>query len=299
MPLLVAEAAKLSDRTLERGVIEEIIDKEALFALLPFVKTEGKTYDYVREATLSEGSFLNPYDAVPEGAATFTEVTSKLKIMAGDVDLDKFLIATQSDVNSQLATQLAAKAKGMVRKFKRTLILGDSVGTPVEFDGIRTLTPAGQTIAAAANGAALTLDMLDQLKDLVKNGADVLMMRQGTWRAIRALLRAFGGNDASIVTIKNFGTAIAFDGTPVIINDFLPGDEVQGSSSVTCSIYALRLNESDGFHGLYGGASAGVIVEDIGTVQNKDSVRWRMKWYVGTALKATHGVARLKGVTNI
>ena len=44
---------------------------------------------------------------------------------------------------------------------------------------------------------------------------------------------------------------------------------------------------------------AGIAVEDIGTIQNKDAVRWRVKWYVGTALKATHSVARLKGVTNI
>lgn len=299
MPLLTTEAAKLSDRSFERGVIEEIIDREALFALLPFKKVEGKTYDYVREATLSEGSFLDPYDVVPEGAATFAEVSTKLKIMAGDVDLDKFLIATQSDVNSQLGTQLQSKAKGMMRLFKRTLVQGDSGSNPKSFDGIKTLTPVGQTMAAGANGAALSLDMLDQLKDMVKNGADVLMMRSGTWRAIRGLLRSFSGNDASMITIKDFGTVIAYDGTPVIINDFLPGDETQGSSNVTCSIYALRCNETDGFHGIYGGNSAGVVVEEIGTIQNKDAVRWRMKWYVGTALKATHGVARLKGVTNI
>lgn len=299
MPLLVTEAAKLSDRTLERGVIEEIIDREALFALMPFVKSAGKTYDYVREATLSEGTFLDPYEAVPEAAATFTEVSTKLKIMAGDVDLDKFLISTQSDVNSQLAIQLASKAKGMVRKFKRTLVIGDSVGNPKEFDGIKTLTPVAQTMAAGANGAALTLDMLDQLKDMVKNGADILMMRQGTWRAIRGLLRSFAGNDATMITIPNFGTSIAYDGVPVIINDFLPADETQGSSDVTCSIYAVRLNETDGMHGLYGGESAGVVVEDIGTIQNKDAVRWRMKWYCGSALKSTNSLARLKGITNL
>lgn len=299
MPLLTTEAAKLSDRSFERGVIEEIIDREALFALMPFKKVDGKTYDYVREATLSEGAFLDPYEVVPEGAATFTEVSTKLKIMAGDVDLDKFLIATQSDVNSQLGVQLQSKAKAMMRLFKRTLVQGDSGSNAKSFDGIKTLTPVGQTMAAGANGAALSLDMLDQLKDMVKNGADVLMMRSGTWRAIRGLLRSFSGNDAAMITIPNFGTVIAYDGTPIVINDFLPGDEVQGASSVTCSIYALRCNETDGFHGIYGGNSAGVVVEEIGTIQNKDAVRWRMKWYVGTALKATHGVARLKGITNI
>lgn len=300
MALLATEAAKLSDRQLERGVIEEIIDRDELFALVPFVGVNGKSYDYVREAALSEGSFLDPYDAVPEGAATFTEVSTKLKILAGDVDLDKFLISTQSDTNNQLAIQLAAKAKGLGRKFRRTLVNGAVSSDPKEFDGLKALTPAGQTLVAGANGAAVTLSMLDELKDAVKNGADVLMMRQGTWRAIRAILRGFSGNDATHIMLPNFSRPVpAYDGIPVIINDFMTGDETQGSSSVTCSIYALRLNETDGFHGIYGGGNAGLAVEEIGTIQNKDAVRYRVKWYVGTALKATHAVARLKGVTNI
>lgn len=300
MPLLAAEAAKLSESQLERGVIEEIIDRDELFALVPFMGVNGKSYDYVREATLSEGSFLDPYDAVPEGAATFTQVSTKLKTLAGDVDLDKFLIATQSDTNNQLAIQLAAKAKGLGRKFRRTLVNGNTSTDAKEFDGLKTLTPAGQTLVAGANGAAVTLSMLDELKDAVKNGADVLMMRQGTWRAIRAVLRGFSGNDATHVMLPNFSRPIpAYDGIPVIINDFLTADEVQGSATATCSIYALRLNETDGFHGLFGGANAGIAVEEIGTIQNKDAVRYRVKWYCGAALKATHGVARLKGVTNV
>lgn len=300
MPLLASEAAKLSQEQMERGVIEELIDRDELFALVPFMPVNGKAYTYNREKVISEGAFLDPYDPVPEGAAEFEEIVTKLKIMAGDVDLDKFLMATQSDTNSQLAIQLAAKAKAMGRAFRRTLVQGDSSVNPKQFDGVRKLTPASQTLIAGANGAAANFGMLDELKDTVKNGADVLMMRQGTWRAIRALLRAMGGNDATTIMLENFGRPVpAYDGLPVIINDFLPADETQGTSSETCSIYALRLNETDGFHGIYGGGNGGLVVEEIGTIQNKDASRWRMKWYVGTALKATHSVARLKGVTNI
>ena len=300
MPLLATEAAKLSQEMLERGVIEEIIDRDDLFALMPFKKVEGKAYVYVREGTLSEGQFLDPYDPVPEGAATFTEVTTKLRIIAGDVDMDKFLLTTQSDSNPQLAIQLAAKSKALGRAFRRALVQGDSSVNAKSFDGLRALAPVAQTLVAGANGAAVSFDMLDELKDLVKNGADCLMMRQGTWRALKALIRSINGNAAAEIMLPNFGRPTpAFDGMPVIINDFLNGDETQGSSNVTCSIYALRLNEVDGFHAIYGGPNAGIAVEEIGTVQNKDAVRYRVKWYVGTALKATHGVARLKGVTNI
>lgn len=300
MPLLKAEAEKLSNNMLERGVIEEIIDKDDLFAFFPFMPVDGKAYVYNRENTISEADFLDPNEAINEGAATFTEVTTKLRILAGDVDIDKFLAATMSDTSPQLAIQLAAKAKGVARKFRRTLILGDSGVNAKEFDGLTKLTPVGQTITAGANGAALTLNMLDELKDAVKNGADAFIMRQGTWRAIRALLRTTGGIMPEHIMLENFGRPIpAYDGIPVLLNDYIPATETQGSSNVTTSIYAVRLNEVDGFHGIYGGGSAGIQVEDIGTVQTKDANRFRMKWYVGTALKATHAVARLKGLTNV
>ncbi|MDQ9124746.1 phage major capsid protein, partial [Acinetobacter baumannii] len=72
-----------------------------------------------------------------------------------------------------------------------------------------------------------------------------------------------------------------------------------GTNTKTCSIYAIRANEVDGLHGIYGGGPAGIVVENIGTVQNKDATRIRLKWYVGLVLKSTKSLARLKGVTNI
>jgi hypothetical protein len=73
----------------------------------------------------------------------------------------------------------------------------------------------------------------------------------------------------------------------------------EGSGTNLCSVYAVRLNEADGLHGLYGGSDAGLRIEDIGTVQNKDADRIRVKWYCGLALKSTQSLARLAGVSNV
>lgn len=126
-------------------------------------------------------------------------------------------------------------------------------------------------------------------------------MRPGTIRAYRALLRATSGTDAAMVEIENFGVPVlAHNGIPILRNDYLPGNETLGTSTgVCCSVYAVRMNEADGLHGIYGGAAAGIRVEDIGTVQNKDATRTRLKWYCGLALKSTKAVARLQGITNI
>jgi HK97 family phage major capsid protein len=300
MPLLRAEAEKLSRHELVRGVIEEVLDTDEMFAMLPFTQVNGKAYVYDRENGLATASWLDPNDPVTEDAATFTEVTAKLRILAGDVDVDKFLATTMNDTNDQVAIQVAAKAKAVARAFSSSLANGDATANPKTFDGVSRLVVAGQTITAGANGAAVSLSMLDELKDAIPLGADALVMRKGTWRAIKALMRAAGGTTPEMMQLENFGRPVpAFDGLPVLVNDFLPANETQGSSSVTCSIYAVRFNEADGLHGLYGGGSAGMVVENIGTVQNKDAERIRVKWYCGLALKSTKSLARIKGITNI
>jgi len=303
MPLLRTEAEHLSNNQLVAGVIDQIIERDDLFSVLPFTGVNGKAYVYNRENTLGSADWLDPNDPVNESAATFTEVVAKLRILAGDVDVDKFLQTTMGDTNDQMAIQIAKKAKAVARAFHQTLATGNSAVNGKQFDGLPTLAAAAggtQTVDAGANGNALTLSMLDQLCDAVPNGADVIVMRRGTIRAFRGLLCATYGTDAVMQQLENFGRPmLTHNGIPVIMNEFLAGDETKGSNANTASVYALRLNELDGLHGLFGGPDAGIVVENIGTVQNKDATRIRLKWYTGLALKSTRSIARLQGVTNI
>ncbi|MGZ8172589.1 MAG: major capsid protein [Methylobacter sp.] len=314
MALLKDEAAKLTNNDLVAGVIEEVITRDELFARLPFTRVDGKAYVYNREAAGTfamtdahtpgadniEADFLDPNDNVNEKAAKFVEITTNLRALIGDVDVDKFLQSVYTNTNNQRATQIAQKAKAMGNKFRRTLIVGDNTNYAKEFDGIGKLIVSGQTITAGANGAAITFSMLDELLDAVPNGADAIIMRPGTLRAYRAALRALGGAVEQSTMMGNFGMPIPMhNGVPILLNEFLPVNETQGSSSVCTSIYAARFNEADGLHGLFGGEAAGIVVEDLGTVQNRDATRTRLKWYCGLALKSTKSLARIKGITNI
>lgn len=304
MALLRAEAEKLSNNQLIAGVIDQIIERDDLMAVLPFIGVNGKAYVYNRENTLGGAAWLDPNEAISESAATFTEVVAKLRILAGDVDVDKFLQSTMGDTNDQMAVQIAKKAKAVSREFHRTLAKGDATANTKEFDGLPVLAAAAgatQLVSAGTNGNALTLTMLDELVDSIPNGPDVIVMRRGTIRAFRALLRATYGTDAVMQQLENFGRPmLTHNGIPIIMNEFLDGAETQGTANgTTTSVYALRLNELDGLHGLYGGDNAGIVVENIGTVQNKDATRIRLKWYTGLALKSTRSIGRLKGITNI
>lgn len=297
MPLLKVEAEKLSNNMLEAGVIEEIIDRDDLFAIFPFMKVNGKAYVYNREKTISEAPFVDPNDEITEGAATFEEVTAHLRIIAGDVDVDKFLQTTMGDVNNQKAIQIMEKAKGLARQFKKTLIKGDNQTNNKEFDGLEKLCDESQVLTAGEGtaGVSLTLTLLDELLDMIPLGADCIIMRGEHIRAFRTLLRAAGGNNAVDLMMEEFGRPmLTHNGVPVIRNDYIP--EYSVGSDKCANIYAARFNEVNGVHGIYGGENAGIVIEDIGTVQNKDATRTRVKWYVGTALKATHALAMLKNV---
>ncbi|EMZ9054760.1 phage major capsid protein, partial [Escherichia coli] len=95
----------------------------------------------------------------------------------------------------------------------------------------------------------------------------------------------------SEIMMENFGRPmLCHNGVPFIINDFIPTD------SGKASIYCLHLSEENGVTGLYGGDNAGIVVENIGTVQNKDAVRTRVKWYCSLANKHDKAIAALTNV---
>lgn len=300
MPLLKADAQRLSNNLLVQGVVEEIIKRDAIYALLPFVQVNHKAYVYNRENTIPTIDFIDVNSDISEGGSTFVDVTVTLKIMAKNVDIDKFLTETMGDTNSQIALQLQGAAKAVDQKFRQTMVIGDASSNALEFDGFRKLVTGGQTISAGTNGGAMTFEMLDQLIDQVPNRPDAIFMRHGTYRALKTLMRTSGGMVPEQLKIRDFDNLVpAYDGLPIILSEYLPGDETQGSNSNTCSIYAVRLNTVDGLHGLYGGDAAGIRIESLGTLELRDSVRYRLKWYCALALKSTKSIARLKGVTNI
>lgn len=289
MPLLRDEAAKLSQTDMVRGVIEEFIAKDDLFGILPFSPTEGKALVYHREKTLADGNWLDPNDTVNESASTFDEVTTQLRILIGDVDVDKFIQGTMSDLNDQKAIQIVSKLKGMRNQFRDALINGTQANK--QFDGLSTLVAANQKIDA--KDTAMSFSMFDELRDAVRLGADCIMMRSEHIRAYKAMLRLMGGNTGGLIQLPNFDRPIlTHDGCPIIVNDF-----IKKTAAGSADIYAFHLDENTGLHGLFAsGLPAGFAIEDLGTVQNKDATRTRIKMYVGLALKATHALAKIGNV---
>ena len=300
MPLLQAEADKLSNDMLVAGVIENIVTSDQLFGILPFKPVNGRTYRYNRELTLGGADFLAVDGTVNESAATFTEVTQVLKRIIGDVDVDNFLQTVQSDVSDQAGVQISKKAKTVGRTYAENLINGDEGGTPTEFDGLIELCPAGQSFAVGTNGAALSFDQLDQLIDLVKVGEQrVFIMNSRTRRSFMALARSVNGANIENLNFPGIvGPVTAYRGIPILRNDYIPLDQVQGTETAATTVFLAGLDEDEGLCGLMAQGQGGIEVEDIGPVQNKDSRRYRVKWYAGLALHSELAMACATGINN-
>src|SRR5690349_13070356 len=216
-----AEAAKLTNDLLVRGVIETIVKESQVLALLPFMEVTGTAVTYNREATMPAASFYDIGDTWAEATPTFTQVTTSLKIVGGDADVDNFLQAAYADPNDIEAETIASRAKAVAHKFLDAFYNGDVATDAKSFDGLTKAIPTGQTVAAGSNGGNLTLDLLDQMIDAVKPGRpDALLLSKRTRRKLSTLRRASG--NLLETDVDQFGRrALFYDGIPLVVDDFI------------------------------------------------------------------------------
>jgi hypothetical protein len=192
MPLTLADATRLSQDMLVRGVVETVIEESAVLRYLPFVRIVGNSLRYNQESGLGDVEFYAVGDTWTESALTVTEKTAKLAILGGDADVDAFLQQTYADPNDLRALVIAAKAKALAHHFSNTFFNGDTAVEAKEFDGLKKLSAGARTMNKGANGAVLDLAHLDELIDMVTPGApQVLFMSKRTRRKLSSLYTQF------------------------------------------------------------------------------------------------------------
>ncbi|HJX62187.1 MAG TPA: phage major capsid protein [Dehalococcoidia bacterium] len=293
MALTLAEASKLSNDVLLTGVIETIIKDSPILQSLPFIEIVGNGLTYNRESTAATASFFDVGDTWTESTPTFAQITATLKIMGGDADIDNYLIATRSNVQDLEVAVIQLKAKAVQQLFEETFITGDAVANPKSFDGIDKVCQSGQTLSMGLNGASLTLDKLDELVDTVKGGKpEILLMSRRSRRMINKLARTAG---TFLETDRDqFGQMIQYyDTIPLGVSDYVTDDQTQGSSNDCSTIYAMQFGEG-AVAGLTG--PGGLQVERVGSLEQKDATRTRIKWYSSLALFNGLKLAKLIGV---
>jgi major capsid protein gp7 len=296
----LVQAAARSPNMLQRGVIETFIDESPVLARIPFMEIEGNAYQYSQEASLPGVAFRSVNEAYTESTGAVNNFTEGLKILGGEAYVDRFIQQTMSNFDDQRALQLRLKVKAEAIKFTETFFEGDVAVDTKSFDGLRKRLTGAQVITAATNGAALTLDMVDDLFAAVVGGPDIAYADAWVIRKINRLRRAAG--IAELDTIELAGRIVpVYAGVPIVdtgtgldgTTRILGFDETVGTSNITASMYAVKWGEQEYVSGLQNGD---VMVDDLGLLESKPSYAHRVEWYVGLAIFNGKAAARLKGI---
>ncbi len=302
MALSLAEAAKLSNDVLLKGVIETIVTASDVLKILKFIDIVGNGLTYNRENTLPGINFYDVGDTWVESTPTFTQDTATLKIMGGDADVDEFLKATRSNIQNLQAVVTELKSKALSRQFEDSFVYGDESVNAKSFDGLHALVDSGMVVSAGTTTvpAAGSIAKLKALCRLVKPGdPDYLLMSRET----QDYLSDYAERNSSPIRFEkgDFGKPVMyFKGIPIVNSDYIlqteaisGGTYLSKTNGTATSIFAMKIGEER----LAGCHNGGIQVKPLGDLETKDASRTRIKWYVSMALFNTLSLARYDGIT--
>ena len=278
MSFLLADAKKLTQDMLQRGVIETMEKTSGVLQRLPFIEVVGSGYAYNVMEELPEVNYREVNKGYKNTAATVTRAVESLVIFGGDADVDVFLGRTHSNLNDIRALNTEAKAKSVARTFEKEFFAGTGENA-VSSEGGNAPTLKGldqrikDSVAGTEIKATLTLDALNELLDAVVDGADTVFMSKKMRREVMKLLQE---NNHYIESGKDeFGRMVQYYGGVEIVavdDSLIPADK----------IYAVKFGTDSYVHGLSNG---GIQARDLGELDTLPVYRTRIEMYVGLATK--------------
>lgn len=308
MAVTLTEAAQWTTNMVKRGIIEQIIKDSVVLRELPFMEITGNALQYQMELTLPTAEFHDVNEIWSESTGQTTQATAVLKILGGDADVDNFIVATRADKQDITADVIAKKAKAVRHTFMDRFYYGDTASSTKEFDGLHKIMAGGGAYAAqqihsgsGSTGAALTAANMDATVDLVLGGKPDRIM---VTRAIRRRLKAYLRSKANVnLDFQSYSQDImSWNGIPISYDDFLTQTETIAANiysaktgGATSTVFFLKFG-TDALCGLQNG---GLEPIKIGPVQNKDSKRYRIRWYCGLASFSVVEQALIDGNTNV
>ncbi|NUN50365.1 MAG: hypothetical protein HUU15_16250 [Candidatus Brocadiae bacterium] len=312
MPLTNTQALLLSNDAFLQGLTENEPRRIQMSHVLEFFEIDGDklTIPRVTSANLGTAIFDAGGTAVSDTPAvpTSPNPTFSLKLLISMVKTNQTAQYTMSNVNNQEKVALAAAVRRMTYQFWTAFNTGNEGTNPQEFNGLRQLVVAGQTVTANGGaGGVPTLAEFDQLIGKVKASDGHPTVLYTSRKGLEALKKAHynlnsvpseymdwevprpGGGTRTVRTL-------CWEGVPVIVDDSVPNDEQPGGTST--SVYALALGR-EGLHGIVPrGTRESMFRVSKSLVDGKAQDQQIVSWAVGLALASEQAIARLEKVAS-
>lgn len=188
--------------------------------------------------------------------------------------------------------------------------------TTNQYEGLENIIDPSMVLGPiGATGDDYSFAKLDRLLSTVKvrNNLAFVMPSQLIEKHYAAN-RALGGTQPEYVEIPGvMGTSKvpSYRGVPLLVNDFIPADEIFGATTNASSIYLGSFDADEGVFLAacsYGGSQIqaeadprnvpvlGFYIQDVGLLEGKDHRRTRIGWYGALCLKSPLALARATGI---
>jgi hypothetical protein len=307
MPMTLLEASKINKGDVVRNtVIEMFAASTPLMQAMQWMDIPGGSYHYNQEGQLPGVAFRGINQSYDESTGILNPQTEVLRIVGGDLDVDKALVKMHGPAVRAQHEALKVKALGLY--LSKKLIKGDSLADPREFDGLRNRITGSQLIPVKAisptnGGDPLSLLALDEAIDAVDEPTH-LIMSKAMRRILTAAARDVDVGGFITYDVDAFGRRVTqYNDLPIIELDYddlgqriIAFDEVgaTGANTTATSIYCVSIRE-----GMLMGLQNGIPdVADLGEVDDKPVLRTRLEWLAGFATLHGRCASRLYGISN-
>ena len=308
------------------GIADWLVEEEPLLKRLTQKQVLGNSLLYNVSTSLAPVQWTTVGTQLSEATGTWVQRTANIYTAIQNARTDKGEIVKNplqnpETIDMQLATQAMAqefgdvvingrtttKSKALEPKGLMRLIAELESESTTDLDGVVFSGDVGngnnsQVIAQSTTSAALTMEAVDTMIDLVKPGKpDAIMMSKYGRRKLNKLQRASGGGSgAGVVLTKNedFGIYMdSYDHIPILISEWIPNnipdatatvvdisainpDTVRSGTNTNSIMFALQLAENK-FTGLHAGQ---MTHERHPFDQNFNAIINRIVWYYGFAI---------------
>ena len=211
----------LTNDMLIKGIIDSVITVNQFYQMLPFKGIQGNALAYNREGTADQQALVNTvntaFSGINKDQQTFTRHSTELTTIIGDAQVNGLVQAVGSDFHDATAVQVAAKAKGLGRRYMNLLIHGNEGGS-LSNTSTFAIADLRDLLAAArvtVDGAVVTSTTV-----LTATSADyVLVPASGTVRSAITFTGSIGALVTGTFTLTT-NSAIFLNQVSAVVNGF-------------------------------------------------------------------------------
>ena len=221
-------------------VLQELIEvNNPLRMNLPRKPGSGSAWVLNQRTSRGAGAgFVNDTEEPAENQGTYGQKNFPYKTILDRRKVTRKLQAVGKTLLDIEAEEVENGLQNVRDSEENALINGDATANPKQFDGLRKLIPGGQVVVAGANGAPLTLDLLDQAIDLNRGNPSMLIMSKKANRKLNSLLQA-QQRFVDTMEVKGGFRVQVYNGLPIFRSIWVSDAQTQGTATNATDIYVL------------------------------------------------------------